>query len=257
MEISTLIEIVSLFSPLLVFLRSSCFLIAIADLAFAYTLFIHSICVFYCDLGIVFYPRYKMEKKTIITFIFIEFSKGYRHNQFIKNKLQPMKSYLSWIELESCHSCDWKKFNVPCCCSVIELCLTLWDPIDCSTQGFAVLHCLMCIELVMLSNHLILCCPPPLLFLLSVFPSIRVFSNESTLHIRWPKYWSFSFSISPYREYLGLICFRKSCMLSTDSWGCKESDTTEWLNWNVRAKTEKFLKEDHCDFGVGQVSFVP
>ena len=161
MEISTLIEIVSLFSPLLVFLRSSCFLIAIADLAFAYTLFIHSICVFYCDLGIVFYPRYKMEKKTIITFIFIEFSKGYRHNQFIKNKLQPMKSYLSWIELESCHSCDWKKFNVPCCCSVIELCLTLWDPIDCSTQGFAVLHCLMCIELVMLSNHLILGFPPP------------------------------------------------------------------------------------------------
>ena len=63
----------------------------------------------------------------------------------------------------------------------------------------------MSIELVMPSNHLILCCPllPP-----SVFVSIRVFSNESVLHIRWPKYWSFSFSISPSNEYSGLISFR-------------------------------------------------
>ena len=56
------------------------------------------------------------------------------------------------------------------------------------------------------SNHLILCCP--LLLLPSVFPSIKVFSNESALHIRWPKYWSFSFSISPSNEYSGLISFR-------------------------------------------------
>ena len=56
------------------------------------------------------------------------------------------------------------------------------------------------------SNHLILCCP--LLLLPSTFPSIRVFSNESALHIRWPKYWSFSFTISPSNEYLGLISFR-------------------------------------------------
>ena len=62
------------------------------------------------------------------------------------------------------------------------------------------------IESVMPSNHLILCCP--LLFLLSVFLSIRVFWNESVLHISWPKYWSFSFSISPYNEYPGLISFR-------------------------------------------------
>ena len=55
-------------------------------------------------------------------------------------------------------------------------------------------------------NHLILCCP--LLLLPSIFPSIRVFSNESVLHIRWPKYWSFSFSISPFSEYSGLISFR-------------------------------------------------
>ena len=58
----------------------------------------------------------------------------------------------------------------------------------------------------MSSNHLILC--RPLLLLPSIFPSIRVFSNESALHIRWPKYWSFSFSISPSSEYLGLISFR-------------------------------------------------
>ena len=65
---------------------------------------------------------------------------------------------------------------------------------------------LMSIELVMTSNHLILC--HPLLLQPSIFPSIRVFSNESVLHIRWPKYWSFSFSISPSNEYSGLISFR-------------------------------------------------
>ena len=56
------------------------------------------------------------------------------------------------------------------------------------------------------ANHLILCCP--LLLQPSIFPSIRVFSSESTLHIRWPKYWSFSFNISPSTEYSGLICLR-------------------------------------------------
>ena len=65
---------------------------------------------------------------------------------------------------------------------------------------------LISIELVMPSNHLILCCP--LLLLPSVFPSIRVCSSESVLRIRWPKYWSFSFSISPSNEYSGLILFR-------------------------------------------------
>ena len=69
---------------------------------------------------------------------------------------------------------------------------------------------LMSIKLVMPSNHLILC--HPLLFLPSIFPSIRVFSNESVLRIRWPKYWSFSFSISPSYEYLGLISFRMNRM---------------------------------------------
>ena len=83
---------------------------------------------------------------------------------------------------------------------------------DCSTPGFPVLHCLpsllrfMSIESVMPSNHLILC--HPLLLLPLVPPSIRVFYNESALPIRWPKYWSFSFSISPSNEHPGLISFR-------------------------------------------------
>ena len=68
---------------------------------------------------------------------------------------------------------------------------------------------LMSIESVMPSNHLILCCP---LLLPSVFPSIRVFSSESVLRIRWTKYWSFSFSISPSSEYSGLISFRMDCL---------------------------------------------
>ena len=65
---------------------------------------------------------------------------------------------------------------------------------------------LMSIELVMASNHLILCCP--LLLPPSIFPIIRVFSNESVLHIRWPQYWSFSFNISPSNKHPGLISFR-------------------------------------------------
>ena len=94
------------------------------------------------------------------------------------------------------------------CCSVAKWCPTLCDPVDCSTPGFSVLHYLlefiklMSIESVMTSNHLILCCP--LLFLPSVFPSIRVFPSESALRIMWPKYWSFNFSISPSNEYSGL-----------------------------------------------------
>ena len=91
--------------------------------------------------------------------------------------------------------------------SVAQSCLTLCDPMNCSTPGLLVHHQLPeSIESVMPSNHLILCCL--LLCLPSIFPSIRVFSNESALRIRWPKYWSFSFSISPSNEYSGLISFR-------------------------------------------------
>jgi len=93
-----------------------------------------------------------------------------------------------------------------------QSCLTLCNPVDYSTPGFLVHHQLRSllklrsIKSVMPSNHLILC--GLLLLLPSVFPSFRVFSNKSVLHIRWPKYWSFSFSISPSNEYSGLISFR-------------------------------------------------
>ena len=95
------------------------------------------------------------------------------------------------------------------CCSVTQSCLTLWDPMDCSTQvslsfiSQSLLR-LRCVQLVIPSNHLVLCCP--CLLLTSVFPSIRIFSNEWVLRIRWPKNWSFS--ISPSSEYSGLISFR-------------------------------------------------
>ena len=95
---------------------------------------------------------------------------------------------------------------------VTQSCLTLCDPMYCITPGLPVFQNhlkfvkLMSIESVMLSKHLILCCP--LLLLPSIFPSIRVFSSELALPIRWLKFWSFNFSISPFNEYSGLICFR-------------------------------------------------
>ena len=84
----------------------------------------------------------------------------------------------------------------------------------------------MFIDLVMPSNHLILC--HPLLLLPSIFPSIRVFSNESALHISWPMYWSFSFSISPSNEYSGLISFRM-----------------DWLDFLAVQGTLKSLLQQH------------
>ena len=80
------------------------------------------------------------------------------------------------------------------------------------------------IKSVMLSNHLIFC--HPLLLLPSIFLRIRVFSNESVLHIRWPKYWSFSFSISPSNEYSGLISFRMDWLVSLQSRDSQESSPT-------------------------------
>ena len=100
---------------------------------------------------------------------------------------------------------------------------------DCSTPGFPVLWSVlkfMSIESVMPSNHLILC--RPLLLLPSIFPSIRVFSNESALCIRWPKYWSFSFRISPSDEYSGLISF-----------------TMDWLDLHAVQGTLKSLLQHH------------
>ena len=94
-----------------------------------------------------------------------------------------------------------------------------------SIISFQSLLKLMSIESVMPSNHLILCCPllPP-----SIFPSIRVFSNESALCIRWPKYWSFSFNISPSNEYSGLMSFRM-----------------EWLNLLAVQGTLRSLLQHH------------
>ena len=96
--------------------------------------------------------------------------------------------------------------------SVTQSHQALCDPMECSMPDFPVHHQLpdqlklMFIKSLMPSNHLILC--HSLLHLPSIFPNIRVFSNESVLHIRCPKYWSFSFSISPFYEYSGLISFR-------------------------------------------------
>ena len=113
-----------------------------------------------------------------------------------------------------------------------QLCLTLCKPMDCSTPSLPDITIswsllkLMSIESVMLSNHLTLC--RPLLFPPSIFPSIKVFSIESVLLIRWPKYWSFSFSISPSNEYSGLISFRIDWLISLQSKGLSRvfSNTT-------------------------------
>ena len=98
------------------------------------------------------------------------------------------------------------------CCSVTKSRLTLCDPIECSTPGFLVLHYLPeyahthvhWVSDASQPSHLL----APLVFLPSVFPSIKVFSNELAFPIRWPKSWSFSFSISPSNEYSGFISFR-------------------------------------------------
>ena len=102
-------------------------------------------------------------------------------------------------------------FQINVLSSVTQLCLTLCDPMDCSQAFLSIINSqsllkLMSIESVMPSNHLIL--GHPLLLPSSIFPSSRVFSNESALCSRWPQYWSFSFSISPSNEYSGLISFR-------------------------------------------------
>ena len=89
--------------------------------------------------------------------------------------------------------------------SVAQSCLTLCNLLECITNSQGLLK-LMSIELVMTPNHLIPC--HPLLHPTSIFPSIRVFSSESVLHIRWPKYWNFSFSISPSNEYSGLMSLK-------------------------------------------------
>ena len=104
--------------------------------------------------------------------------------------------------------------------SRVRLFVTPWTTASQSPLSFTIswrLFKFMSTELVMLSNHTILCRPP--LLLPSIFPSIRVFSNEPALHIRWPKDWSFSFSINPSNEYSGLISFRTDCSIPLQSRG--------------------------------------
>jgi len=127
---------------------------------------------------------------------------------------------------------EWRKLrrhlhSWPSCHRVVQFssatqsCPNLCNPMDCSTPGFLSitnswrLFKLMSIKLVKSSNHLIFC--HPLLLLPSIFPSIGVFSSDSVLCIRWPKYWSFSFSISPSNVYSGLISFRWTGLISLQS----------------------------------------
>ena len=118
-----------------------------------------------------------------------------------------MIGYLERVALTYIYTFSSVQFS-----SAAQSCLTLCDPMNCSTPGLPVHHQLPeftqthVIESSMPSSHLILC--HPLLLLPLIPPSIRVFSNESTLHMRWPKYWSFSFSIIPSRDHPGLISFR-------------------------------------------------
>ena len=133
-----------------------------------------------------------------------------------------MYQALRWVgrrsrSLKTCLLLLRRRFS---CCSVSRSCPSLWDPWTAArqaplsaTNSWSLLK-FMSIESVMLSNHLSLCCP--LLLVPSIFPNIRVFSNELALLIRWPKYWSFSFSISPSNEYSGLISFRIDWF---DLWG--------------------------------------
>ena len=112
----------------------------------------------------------------------------------------------SWVLVRNAEFCS-VQFS-----SVAESCLSPCDPVNRSRQASLFITNsrgslrLTSIESVMPFSHLILCCP--LLFLPPIPPSIRVFSSESTLHMRWPKYWSFSFSIIPSKEHLGLISFK-------------------------------------------------
>ena len=114
--------------------------------------------------------------------------------------------------------------------SVAQSCLTFCNPMDCAHQASLSitnsqsLLKLMSIELVMPSNHLILC--RPLLLLSPIPPSIKVFSNESALHIWWPKYWSFSFNISPSNEHPGLISFQMDWLDLLAVQGTLESSPT-------------------------------
>ena len=123
-----------------------------------------------------------------------------------------MKTLKCFLSLEIC--LFWALYKLLLfSCSVVSDSAIPWTAERQASLSFTISQSLLkltYIELVMPSNHLVLCCP--LLLLPSVFPSIRVLSNNSALPIRWPKYWNFSFSISPSKEHSGLISFRMDCL---------------------------------------------
>ena len=129
-------------------------------------------------------------------------------NQGVFYKESSFKHMLGWQEWEHCYMGDIRvsvQFSLSVVSDSLQPRESQHARPPCITNSQSLLR-LTSIESVMPSNHLILCCPLPLPP--SIFPSIRVFSNRSVLCIRWPKYWSFSFSISPSNEYSGLISFK-------------------------------------------------
>ena len=143
----------------------------------------------------------------------------------------------------------WKSLMWPlCCCSAAKLCLTPCNPMDCSTPGFFVLYHLpelaqTSIESVIPSNHFILC--GPLHLLSSIFPSIRVFSNESVLQIRWPKYWSFSLNTVT-KEYLVRVYYAYKSSSRTGRFKIQR------LMWNAGAWSYKMTYGDCIGFSDGR-----
>ena len=136
--------------------------------------------------------------------------KGKKSQNTIVKAIAYREKWSGWLKTSGSSSVQFSP--------VAQSCPTLCDPTNRSTPGLLVHHHsrsppkLMSTESMMPSNHLILC--HPLLLLPSIFPSIRIFSSESVLLIRWPEYWSFTFSISPSNEYLGLVTFRIDCLIS-------------------------------------------
>ena len=134
-------------------------------------------------------------------------TKGYDWRLNLSSLIQTIKTFIVYI------TDKWHTQNVFCCCSATKSCPTLWDPMDCSTSDFPVLHYLMEFaqtHVHWVSNATVSSSAVPFSMCLQSFPAsgslpVKAFSNEQAHHIRWPKYWSFSFTISPSNEYSGLI----------------------------------------------------
>ena len=143
-----------------------------------------------------------------LTFLMSTLACIYSRLAELLSKIGSRNKLISW------YSVRMNTHTICCFCSVTKLCLTVCNPMDCSMPGFPVLHHLPEFAQTHVHwlgdafqpSHPLSPSSPPA----SIFPSIRVFSSESALRIRWPKYWSFSFNISPSNEYSGLISFISS-----------------------------------------------